>query len=830
MFSTRIKIVVGYAVLAIVLFSATWMMYDNTRSLTTVNHASEQMLKRRDVVDSIVCYMLETANAERSIMLGDTDEWQRLDRSLSNCVDKTRHLRPLLDNRQKQLRLDSLIVLLEAKRKNTLQVMAELDKNQRDTYYNNKVKALQAGRDSVVIAPKTESRHEQHETVYEIVKSRKGFFRRLGDAFRKQHTDTVGTTHIEKQLSVDTTRHRLNIADSVANALTEIQQEEQRAQNRQQNIIAYRNNRLQRVSLLLARRTGELLEDIQKDEQHAMQHAVDKAIESRYRIIKRIIMLGLLAILSATILIVYILRDIQRERRDHKRIVEAKAETERIMQQRERLLLTITHDLKAPAASIAGFIDLLSEYVDMPKAVGYLQNIAGSARHLQQLVSTLLDYHQLENGKAEKHESSFSPAKLVRECVDEMQPQAIAKNLNMKANINVAANTVCRTDPFRIKQIANNLIGNAIKYTERGTVTVSVETNANRMLLSVADTGCGMTDNEQQRIFGAFTRLDNANGKEGVGLGLSITRETVLLLGGTISVASKKGKGTVFTVAIPIDIVNSHEHKERNAENESLQNKCLQQPISTINLNKQDVISVLLVDDDRLQLQLINEMFERIGGTTFDITSATKATEALELANAIAPRLVLTDIEMPGTNGHEIIQRLKSPATNLPADTKFIAMTAHEASILPQLRQEGFDACLFKPFNVHTLAATISQLTGLMVSVTEHKYPDSETGNAIGAMLHTFADGDTEAERQIMNDIRRSIAEYTEMLQNPNDLDSIAHAAHKAMPLLEMVQPGTNEWLARLTPEHIGETEEKERALLIERLKDKLAKIERYSV
>lgn len=128
-----------------------------------------------------------------------------------------------------------------------------------------------------------------------------------------------------------------------------------------------------------------------------------KAISSRRAMIVRIAVLGLLAILSAAILVVYILRDIKRERRDRQRILETKTETERIMQQRERLLLTITHDIKAPAASIAGFIDLLSEYVDRPKAVGYLQSISGSANHLLQLVSALLDYHKLESGKAERH-------------------------------------------------------------------------------------------------------------------------------------------------------------------------------------------------------------------------------------------------------------------------------------------------------------------------------------------------------------------------------------------------------------------------------------------
>ena len=194
MFSTRIKIVVGYVLLAVVLLSSTWMIYDNTRSLAAVNRASERLLARRDVVDSLVCSMLETANAERSVLLGDADEWPRFERALDSSAEKARRLRPMLSDKSKQQRLDSLVTLLDAKRRNTLLVLAEMGKNSSDLYYSQKVHALQSGRDSIVIHPVTEEKREQHETVYEVVKSRRGFFRRLGDAFRRQHTCLLYTS------------------------------------------------------------------------------------------------------------------------------------------------------------------------------------------------------------------------------------------------------------------------------------------------------------------------------------------------------------------------------------------------------------------------------------------------------------------------------------------------------------------------------------------------------------------------------------------------------------------------------------------------------------
>ena len=864
MFSTRIKILVGYALLAVVLVSATWMVYDNTRSLSAVNEASERLMARRDIVDSLVFTMLETANAERSVLLGDAGKWQRFDEALSSSAANAMRLRPLLMDTLKQQRLDSLITLLKAKRENTLLVMKELNNDCRDIYYNNKLEALHSGRDSIVISPQTKERHEQHETVYEVVKTKRGFFRRLGDAFRKQHTDTVSTTRLTHQPSTATINHRLNIADSVANVLAKIHSEQQRANDRKQDAISSRNRQLQRVSIQLTKRTWLLIEDIQSDEHNALQRVVGKAMSSRRAMIVRIAVLGLLAILSAAILVVYILRDIKRERRDRQRIIEAKAETERIMQQRERLLLTITHDIKAPAASIAGFIDLLSEYVDQPKAVGYLQNISGSAKHLLQLVSALLDYHKLESGKAERHEVSFAPAVLISECVAQMQPLTMEKKLKLATDVQVTESMLCRSDAFRIKQIVNNLVGNAIKYTDKGEVRVGVSIANRQLSISVKDTGCGMTPDELQTVFNAFTRLPGAQGKEGVGLGLTITREIVTLLGGEINVQSAKGKGSTFTVSLPVKIVTNHGVHQQNKQTQGVhlsqvhqqsnqqvhqqsqpdsligaletsappKNNCMIGALDTSappkDKSQHPTLSVVIVDDDRLQGQLLTEMLQRIEGISFNTTTTIHASEAIAIATKSAPNIVFTDIEMPEMNGSEIMRRIRNNTEiqQRSCTTKFVAMTAHEQSIMPQLRSDGFDACLFKPFSVQTLAATICQLTGVAVRVSENsklktageaennsklKIQNSCSGKRLyepSAKLRTallpFTDGDPEAERQIIGDIRKSIEEYLEMIGDGSDPERIAKAVHKAMPLLEMLEPGKNEWLAPLQGVHLS--------------------------
>lgn len=826
--------------LAVVIAIATWQVYDNSRLFVALNDASEQLLKRRDVVDSLVCSLLETNNAERSVLLGEGSEWPHFNRSVATSEQMAKQLKPFIADQGQRQRIDTLVELIHMKRENTKRVAQLMAFDNRDAFYRNKVQALQSGRDSVVIHSKLYGQHGQREKVYEIIKSKRGFFRRLGDAFRRQHTDTVGVTNILHDTKADSTAQRINIADSVANILTDIQNEEQRQNSRQQENVAARLNRLQRVSLQLSQRTGLLLEHIQREEKNALQKALGHAMQSRHKMVVRIAIIGLVAILIAALLVAYILRDIKRERRDRQRIVEAKAETERIMAQRERLLLTITHDIKAPAASIAGFIELLSEQVSRPKALAYIDSMRHSAIHLQQLVAALLDYHLLESGKAERHDVSFVPQQLAKSCVEEFKPMAAEKGLDITlGTLTPNCGDLWRSDAFRVKQIMSNLIGNAVKYTDWGGVKVEIRISPRQhLIIYVSDTGRGMSQADCQRIFDAFTRLPNGQGKEGVGLGLSITREVVQMLGGTITVTSEEGKGSCFTVSLPIkkeekkqkkDVEenvasvetnrSSTEAKEATTENSDATNGA--NDATNGNNDATTEINILAVDDDALQLELFKEMAQKIGGAKLNISTTTSASEAIKLAEETKPQIMFTDIEMPEMSGKDMLKHVKN------SDMSTVAMTAHDPSIMTSLKKAGFSTCLFKPFNAATLAATLAQITRLPLSVKA-----AEQKASFFAPLTAFAEGDTEAEREILTQVGESIKEYRQMLEQglkSNDeeqqRDSISRAAHKAMPLLSMLKPGQCSWLQAITPEHIKDTSAENSTALAMRLEKELEEI-----
>lgn len=826
--------------LAVVIAIATWQVYDNSRLFVALNNASEQLLKRRDVVDSLVCSLLETNNAERSVLLGEGSEWPHFNRSVATSEQKAKQLKPFIADQGQRQRIDTLVELIHMKRENTKRVAQLMAFDNRDAFYRNKVQALQSGRDSVVIHSKLYGQHGQREKVYEIIKSKRGFFRRLGDAFRRQHTDTVDVTNILHDTKADSTAQRINIADSVANILTDIQNEEQKQNSRQQENVAARLNRLQRVSLQLSQRTGLLLEHIQREEKNALQKALGHAMQSRHKMVVRIAIIGLVAILIAALLVAYILRDIKRERRDRQRIVEAKAETERIMAQRERLLLTITHDIKAPAASIAGFIELLSEQVSRPKALAYIDSMRHSAIHLQQLVAALLDYHLLESGKAERHDVSFVPQQLAKSCVEEFKPMAAEKGLDITlGTLTPNCGDLWRSDAFRVKQIMSNLIGNAVKYTDRGGVKVEIRISPRQhLIIYVSDTGRGMSQADCQRIFDAFTRLPNGQGKEGVGLGLSITREVVQMLGGTITVTSEEGKGSCFTVSLPIKKEEKKQKKDVEENVASVETNRSSTEAKEATTEKNDAtngandatngnndatteINILAVDDDALQLELFKEMAQKIGGAKLNISTTTSASEAIKLAEETKPQIMFTDIEMPEMSGKDMLKHVKN------SDMSTVAMTAHDPSIMTSLKKAGFSTCLFKPFNAATLAATLAQITRLPLSVKA-----AEQKASFFAPLTAFAEGDTEAEQEILTQVGESIKEYRQMLEQGlkhNDeeqqRDSISRAAHKAMPLLTMLKPGQCGWLQAITPEHIKDSSAENSTALAMRLEKELEEI-----
>lgn len=770
-----LKVALGYSAIAIIMILAISLVYSNTKSINAINEASREYIQKRGVADSTISSLLK---------------------------EEQRNLKQLSD------------------------VMAG---RPTQNYLQNKVKNLNTGKDSILVHSKAPQTHEAKKTTVEVLKTRRGFFRRLADAFKKEHAETLSVKQDSNRAVIDSVTTPVNVAENVANILEQIDKKEKvETQGHKQNINREMEE-LKMVSAKLALRSAKHLSDVHQREKDNMQEAIKKAMEARKHLLWQMELLAIVAFFAIVIMIWFIWRDARKERIYRENLEAANEEIQRIMNQRERLLLTITHDIKAPAASISGFIDLMKAYVSNPQGLECLQNIKNSAAHLSHLVASLLDYHQLENGLMKVQPTSFSPAQLVAESVEGMKLRAEEKGLEISFECKMKGMEYFRADAFRIRQILDNLVSNAIKYTDRGSVTIQAQVSEilgkPTLTLSVKDTGKGMTDEEKQKVFQAFTRLKSAQGIEGTGLGLSITQELVSLLGGEIILHSTLGKGSTFIVTIPIEPAPMEESQEmapseveHNPSPDSAQDKEGQNSGShqVTDIKKPEFANhkILILDDDKLQLQLLQEMLRRIVGDTWQVFACNHVMDALTTLHNEQPALMLMDIEMPEMNGMDMIAHINH--TNMMV----VAMTAHDTSILGQLLKAGFDDCLFKPFSMEKLSDILgieSQPLPDALSETPSQ-PDlssqQKSNPQLDALL-AFAGGDEEAAKEILDTVKQELAAHLENLKEAVEeeslsTDRIGKAAHKLLPIATMMQMGCLEELKALSPEYIGEIEEAE--------------------
>ena len=749
-----LKVALGYCIIAIIMILAISLVYSNTKSIIAINEASREYIKKKDAADS------------------------------------------------------TMTSLLKEEQKNLKQLSDAMAGKSTSNYLQDKVKSLNTGKDSIVVHSKAPQTHEAKKTTVEVMKTRRGFFRRLADAFKKEHAETLSIKQDSNRAIIDSITTPVNVAENVANILDQIDKKEKVATQDHKESINKEMEDLKIVSTKLALRSAKQLSDVHQRERDSMQKAINKAMAARRQLLWQIGLLTLVTLLAIIVMIWFIWRDARKERIYRENLEAANEEIQRIMNQRERLLLTITHDIKAPAASISGFIDLMKEYVTEAQGMECLQNIKNSAAHLSRLVASLLDYHQLENGLMKVQPVSFSPAQLVKESVEGMRLRAEEKGLSisyemtmgMKKEANQENETdkeLFLADAFRIRQILDNLVSNAIKYTDHGGVNIKARVSKIMgkltLTLSVQDTGKGMTDEEKQKVFQAFTRLKSAQGIEGTGLGLSITQELVSLLSGEIQLHSTLGKGSCFIVTLPIEPApkdDSIESREQTSDYQKEENSANQKKVPQEFVNHK----VLILDDDKLQLQLLQEMLRRIAGDSWQVFACNHVIDALTILHNEQPALMLMDIEMPEMNGTEMITHINH--TNMTV----IAMTAHDTSIREQLIKAGFDDCLFKPFSMEKLSAIL----GI----------DSEPQSHFDALL-AFAEGDEEAAKEILNTVKQELAEHLKNLKEAMEedslsIDKIGKAAHKLLPIASMMQMSCLEELKALSPEHIQENGEEE--------------------
>lgn len=791
MFSTSFKIVIGYILLVGLLIGAFTYTMQQMNLLTTPTSLRDQLDHRRHITHRIISQLYDAESIGQTLRTGKLNEYYHYLKAMKEVNASIDTLETILTDTLQQARLDTVRTLLQNKQWNMYAVLEAMRNTPTDQIYQEQLDSLIAQQDSLLSTPHIRRKVITHHNSYTIHHKKKGFFKRLADVFAPGKEDSTQVSNVIQEEYTDTLDEVYSPIDTISSMITGIQHKVFQTRQKETEMLNTRISSLRVIGSGLSQRVNQLLENIEHDEQEAARTKLMQEEEIRKEAAETMAKIAIAAFVLVLVFSIVIARDITRNNHYRRELEKAKSYAENLLVAREKLMLTITHDIKAPAGSIIGYIDLLIRLVNDRRQQFYLSNMKSSAQHLLALVTSLLDYHRLEAGKMDLHPVAFNPHELLTDIYNSFLPLAEKKQLQLDFKEKLPETLTLEGDPFRIRQIVENLLSNALKFTAAGGITLQAEYHGNQFMFCVSDTGCGMTASEQERIFKEFTRLSSAQGQEGFGLGLSITRKLVELLLGRIDIESAPGKGSTFKVSMPLPSISP---KPAPGSKEP-----------AITLTKIH-LRIAIIDDDRIQMHLTEAMLhnaaEEVKGFKVETVCCEQSEELIEQLKNRTFDLVFTDIQMPAMNGFELLHHLRNQNFAQAQSIPVIAITARGDMNENDFLQKGFAGMLQKPFNQSELKKVVKNaLPHLTVS---DNIPDTSPvqKEAHETSPHTdqpynfspltaFSEDDPEAAKEILRTFAQETQKNMEKLQTAisnKDMEALCATAHKMLPTFLMIE------------------------------------------
>lgn len=718
----RKTITFGYILIAMLIGGIAYTSFYEWRKLESLEEENRHIDKFRLQLHDAYVQMIEFS------LLGETIlEWD--DHDLDNYHSQRMSMDSILQRFKVAYpseRIDSLRYLLEDKERQMRLIVQVLDEQQT---LNEKI-----ARQVPVIVQKSVQEQPQKP-------KRKGF---LGIFGKKEKPKTTETTTMLRSFN--------------RNVIAE-QQAYRKRLSEYADSLAARNAKLNhQLHVFVCQMDEKVQADLQKRE--------DEIIEMREQSYIHIGCLTgfVLLLLIISYLIIH---------RNANRINHYEKETEKLIERqnqsiqqnaeliasRKKAVHTIIHELRSPLTAIIGYAGMIEMVNDTDKTGTYIQSIRQSSDRMRDMLCTLLSFFRLDNGKEEVKISPCRISAITHVLETEFMP--IAMNKGISLTITNHAEAVILTDKDRILQIGNNLLSNAVKFTERGKISLTTDYDNDILKIIVEDTGTGMTEEEQQRVFGAFERLSNAATKDGFGLGLSIVQRIVAMLGGTIRLESEKGQGSRFTVEIPT----------QSAE------VLPEQPYQSHVRNNKVYRDVIAIDNDELQLLMLKEMYAQEG---IHCDACTDVSDLMEMIRNKEYHLLLTDLNMPEIDGYELLELLRSSNVGNSKSIPVVITTASGSCNKEELLERGFAGCLFKPFSMSELMEVSDNCA---TKETQNDKPDLSTLLSYGNECTMLEKLITETEKEML--AVREVGEHKDF----QEMKALVHHLRSSWEILRADRP-----------------------------------------
>ncbi|OYQ37111.1 hypothetical protein CHU92_08905 [Flavobacterium cyanobacteriorum] len=749
--AVKSKVIAGYLLLFSIAVISVWFVYDEIVKISRISQAdwdNKQIIKISNVIAGL--YASE-ALGRSAIITGSGKDYKAYNVLLDSINLEIKSIRDNVEENQRP-KFDSIKLLLQRKRKST----AEIIKYRNTTAKNNTLRRAISGiyivKDSIknTVQPvKTTKKYPWNELVSAVL--------------TPQQRDSLSKLPVSN--------------DSLALAFDKVLADLLSKEKRVINQLSRKEEKLLEENRIISDKLRAILSAVENE---FLQNSYAKIRRSQAAISKTteiIAWVGAGAFLLLIVFAVIIVRDLTSQQNYRKQLEVLNRENEDLLRSKSMLMATVTHDLQTPLGSILGFHDLLRASGINAKQGQYLSNIKESAGYIQKLVNDLLDFSKLENNRITIEQSPFNFSHLIDSTCRTLEPIAINKNIELTWDIDEELNAVFLSDPYRIRQVLTNLISNAIKFTSEGSVEVTGRLESGTIYVSVLDTGIGIAKDRHDDVFKEFTQAHAGIEKKfgGTGLGLTISKKMLELLGGKIRLESAEGQGSIFTIQIPAvyaDVVEAVHVFYDNGLAGYLRGRKL-----------------LVVDDDNVQLMLVKELL-----SAYSLSVHTEINSAVVVALLEAENfdLVITDIQMPVLDGFALIEKIRSHHNPVVANVPVIALSGRRDLHASDFTGKGFTAHHPKPVQVEGLVLLISKVFGNTAYEEAHQAPLIVPRPLYSLKsLSGFTNNDPASLNTILRTFIKSAEENCRVLaaaaQN-NDVQSLAETAHKMIPMLKQME------------------------------------------
>jgi signal transduction histidine kinase/ActR/RegA family two-component response regulator len=795
MFRTKIIIILGYLLLIALSIAGIAWIYSEWLNYTKGALPYQQHQKELSILSNTLASMY---NAESSVGLlafvTDPQLNQKYDSLTSASFAQIAHLKQTSKEPALNAQLDSLHLLLARKKNNTSELLLLVQSFEADTLKQITQTTILSQHDLRNLDKLLNNSFQQFRDTSLIIGKRKNVFRRIGDAIKSSEPDTLReinsyATHTKLELVLPL------LKDTIVSMINHINQASQRRNAALTAQLLAKQNDLYNINEHTTAQINSIIADLEASEYSDSLRRTAELAETIRRSSVATSIIAIASILIAVFFMSWILRSLTVNHRLHQQINLAKKHLEELLASRERLILTITHDIKAPVSSILGYLELMTKDNLPPQDLPIIENMQHSAANILNLVHNLLDYSALEI-EQKPDTLPFSPHNLLADIHKSFLPNAQKKNLHFLFLPDMHLDRLLLGDPNRIRQIINNLLSNAIKYTpQNGSISLSAQilplnNNNPTLQIAVQDTGPGIHPDDQKRIFEPFKRLDYTGSDiEGLGLGLNISIKLAELLGGTLTVHSAPAEGSTFTLRLPL--------------------QPFPQALAT------QPLQVLFIDDDPIQLDLVSRITAPQGITPHTCSTAPAALQALHEKHF---DLIFSDIQMPETDGFALVKQIRAASFKGASTIPIIALSAHSTLPQQQYLQAGFTGFLLKPFTAPQLIQTIFHYTQNEGPVP----PENPAPPAQGFdRLIELSGGDWQSAQSVLwsfvADNQKHYLQLEQAFAN-DDWNTIQQISHKMTSVMKLIS--ATDLLPLLEKYNAGSRDKTDHALFLSLLKE----------